>query len=173
MESQILSLITSVLSIIISVFTVLGILVKFSDKILHKAACRAFESIKLEDLDPRSELYRALKQSRDLKTNISDIECRSKTHDQKLTEIVSTVSEISKEMQELKRDRFKADLRSRLEYVIMKKGNVDSIYWDHITEDYDYYTNVLKMNTYMASLYKEGMQLYMKYNVKRESTKEQ
>lgn len=171
MEGQLIPLVTSILSIIISVFTILGILSRFSNGLFSKAARKAVESIKFEDLDPRSEIHGTMKKVKELSEMCDLVKGESKTQKESLQKIEESLETISKELSESKRDRFKSDLRSRLEYTITKKGNVDQSYWDHIAEDYTYYTDVLKMNTYMGSLYREAEKLYIKVNVKRESTK--
>jgi sugar/nucleoside kinase (ribokinase family) len=170
MEGQVITLITSVLSIIISVFTVLGFLSKYSDSLFRKAARKAFETVKSDELNPNSELYGTMKKVQELSKMCDIVKSQSKNHEENLGEITRMLKSVTEELQESKRDRFKADLRSRLEFTITKKGRVDVSYWEHIVEDYQVYTDVLKMNSYMGSLYRIAEKLYIKVNVKKDFT---
>lgn len=168
MNNSFLILVTSTCSMIISIVTVLGVISNYSDKLLRRVLKKGIESIDPEELDPTSELSKRLEMALDhenlYKKLREDLDLRIK----EIAEMAPVISEISKELQLMKRERFKSELRSRLEYTIMKRGRIDSIYWDHIVEDYNRYVNVLHMNSYMKSLYEEAENLYIKANVRRE-----
>lgn len=171
MDNSFLILVTSICSMIISIVTVLGIISNYSDRLLKRMLKKGIESINPSELDPTSELSKRLEMALDheslYKKLREDLDSRMK----EVAEMVPVISEINKELQLMKRERFKSELRSRFEYTIMKKGKVDSIYWDHIVEDYSHYVNVLHMNSYMKSLYEESEGLYIKANVRREKGK--
>jgi hypothetical protein len=167
METGLLVSIATILGIIVSVLTILGIFVKFADKFLYKTACKLVDSIKISDLDPRSEIYQSIERTKKIAEKTESEERQNAEQNKKLDSIEKSLGELTDEMKDLKRDRFKVDLRARLEYVIMKKGNVDKSYWEHVAADYDYYVNTLHMNSYMTSLYDEGKNLFIKANLKK------
>lgn len=168
MENQVITLITSILSIFISVATILGFLLKFSNRIFYKAACRAFEEIKPDDLDPRSEMHKVISSVNNHQAILNKLQESDESRESQLAQMKLLLDEISQYTQEAKRAGFKSDLRSRLEYTIMKRGKVDESYWTHIADDYTYYREVLKMNTYMGSLYTEAERLHIKLKITNE-----
>lgn len=169
MEIQLVQLLTSVISAVISVIAILGIISKFSNKLLNSLLKKWIESIKFKDLDPRSDIYDFMKDVVELKIQFNAFKDEDNIQREVLTNIQNSLKEITNELGDLKRERFRSDLRSRLEYTITKKGKVDRSYWDHIVQDYTYYSNELKMNSYMGSLYKSAEKLYIKSNVTKES----
>ena len=169
MEIQLVQLLTSVISAIVSVVAILGIISKFSNKLFNSLLKKWIESIKLKDLNPRSDIYEFMKDVIELKVQFNAFKEEDNIQREVLTNIQNSLRDISRELGDIKKERFRSDLRSRLEYTITKKGKVDSSYWDHIAQDYTYYTNELKLNSYMGSLYKSAEKLYIKSNVTKES----
>lgn len=166
MEGSLIVILTSICSLIISLVTVWGLVIKFSDKLFRKLLCKGLDSIDLRDLDPDSDMAKVLSNSSKLITEYPELRRNLENDYETLSELTKSITQISKDLEDMKKSRFKSDLRSRLEYAITKKGRINAIYWDHIVEDFNYYTNVLKMNTYMGSLYKEAEALYINNNVK-------
>lgn len=165
-----LQLLTTVLSIFISITVILGIISKFSSKIFSKAARRSLEMVKYAELDPRSEIHKTMKKVKELDEVSEILKDNHNKHEACLYSIQRSLESINKELEDSKRERFKSDLRARLEYVISKKGRVDKPYWEYIVDDYMDYVDNLKLNSYIVSLYKEAETHYIKVNVRKEST---
>jgi mannitol-specific phosphotransferase system IIBC component len=160
---QILSLF---LGVVVSVLTIITILVKFSDKLFTRIVTKVVESIDLDKLASNSELVVDHNKIADLSEKVNNLEevCEAvKGQSQMLNELKSDINDI-------KVDRFKNSLRERIEYVINKKGKVDNTYWDYVVKDYNTYTNVMKLNTYMKGIYLEAEKLYIKASVKHEGS---
>lgn len=177
MRSEGIDILSTVLTIVISIGTIAIFLVRYFKKTYRKefknSAMNLINSLKVTDLNSESDLVKSMGRAQESRKLLDAVKAETnentkwiRKHEKDFLELSETIHSIEATVNKSERERFKADLRNRLEYIINKKGLVDRSYWDSVVSDYDVYVNKLHLNSYMKTLYEEAEDLYINSNIK-------